>query len=274
MPKIFFNSSMPRAGSTLLQNILAQNPDIHASPTSGMMELIYGARANYTSSPEFTAIQDKEALKRGFAAFCDKGIHSYAEQLTDKPYYVDKSRSWAYFLNWVETFMPYTPKVICMVRDLREVFCSMEKMVWKNPDKNVSMIDWQNLMGTTVEKRMDIWANTPPIGVQLDRLKEVIHHNYDHKILFIRYEDLCLYPDVQMRRIYDYLEIPHYAHNFDDINQYTHEDDTVYGEFGDHIIRNRLELTIPQAQKILGYGVCQWIVQRYKWYFDYFKYTM
>ena len=33
-PKIFFNSSLPRSGSTLLQNILAQNPRFHCSATS------------------------------------------------------------------------------------------------------------------------------------------------------------------------------------------------------------------------------------------------
>ncbi len=35
MENIFYQSSLPRAGSTLLQNILAQNPDIYATPTSG-----------------------------------------------------------------------------------------------------------------------------------------------------------------------------------------------------------------------------------------------
>ena len=45
---IFFNSSMPRSGSTLIQNILGQNPDIHSTPTDGFLELIYAARVNFT----------------------------------------------------------------------------------------------------------------------------------------------------------------------------------------------------------------------------------
>ena len=40
MEKLFFQSSLPRAGSTMLQNILAQNPDVYATPTSGVLELI------------------------------------------------------------------------------------------------------------------------------------------------------------------------------------------------------------------------------------------
>ena len=47
--KIFFQSSLPRSGSTLLQNILAQNPDFYATPTSGVLELLYAARANYSA---------------------------------------------------------------------------------------------------------------------------------------------------------------------------------------------------------------------------------
>src|ERR1700722_12781213 len=60
-PKIFYQSSMPRAGSTLLQNILAQNPDFYVTPTSGLLELVFGARLSYTNSAEFKA-QDS-ALK-------------------------------------------------------------------------------------------------------------------------------------------------------------------------------------------------------------------
>ena len=65
MEKLFYQSSLPRSGSTLLQNILAQNPDIYATPTSGVLELIVGARGNYTNTEEFKA-QDHELMKNGW----------------------------------------------------------------------------------------------------------------------------------------------------------------------------------------------------------------
>ena len=77
MEKLFFQSSLPRAGSTMLQNILAQNPDIYATPTSGVLELVYAARANYTNSPEFKA-QDSETMKNGFQR------HKLVEELCQK----------------------------------------------------------------------------------------------------------------------------------------------------------------------------------------------
>ena len=55
---------MPRAGSTLLQNVFAQNPDIYATPTSGVLELTYAARAMYSESNEFQA-QDTKTMENG-----------------------------------------------------------------------------------------------------------------------------------------------------------------------------------------------------------------
>ena len=62
--KIYFQSSMPRSGSTIFQNLMGQNPEFYVTPTSGMLELVFGARANYTNSPEFNSFiagQDKES---------------------------------------------------------------------------------------------------------------------------------------------------------------------------------------------------------------------
>ncbi len=82
MERLFFQSSLPRAGSTLLQNILAQNPDIYATPTSGVLELVYAARANYSNSPEFKA-QDPELMKNAFLSFCKEGLTGFYESITD-----------------------------------------------------------------------------------------------------------------------------------------------------------------------------------------------
>lgn len=63
MEKIFFQSSLPRSGSTLLQNILGQNPDFYTTPTSGLVELLYRSRNGYSDSSEFKA-QDEETMKK------------------------------------------------------------------------------------------------------------------------------------------------------------------------------------------------------------------
>jgi sulfotransferase len=164
------------------------------------------------------------------------------------------------------------PKVIVMVRDLRDVFCSMEKKFRENPDKAETTRDWATMRGATIPERVDIWANTPPVGLALKRLQEIISFGNDKHMLFIKYEDLCLNPEQTMNRVYNYLGIPHFNHNFDFIEQVTHEDDTVHGEYGDHTIRNKLEMLPSDANRILGEGVTQWIMKNYMWFFRYFNY--
>lgn len=270
MEKIFYQSSLPRAGSTLLQNILAQNPDIYATPTSGVLELIFAARANYSNSPEFKA-QDADVMRKGFQAFCHEGMKGYYNAITDKKYVVDKSRGWGIHYDFLNFINP-EPKIICMVRDLRDVFASMEKNYRKNPDKVDGILDWPKMQGTTVPKRIDIWAQNPPVGMAIERLEEIFRMRINEKMLFVRFEDLCLYPESQLTRIYEYLGIPHFKHNLDNVEQVTKEDDEVYGTFGDHTIRTKVEPVPSKARQLLGKDVTDWIWNTYRWYFDEFKY--
>ena len=88
---IFFQSSLPRSGSTLLQNILGQNPEFYVTPTSGVLELVFAARHNYSESLEFKA-QDSVLMEEGFRGFCNGGLTGFYNSITDKPYVMDKSR--------------------------------------------------------------------------------------------------------------------------------------------------------------------------------------
>jgi sulfotransferase len=270
MEKLFFQSSLPRAGSTLLQNILAQNPEVYATPTSGVLELVFAARGNYTNSPEFKA-QDPELMKSGFLSFCKHGIKGYFEAITDRPYIIDKSRGWGIHYDFLNQIYP-EPKIICMVRDLRDIFASMESNYRKNQHKQDSILDWSKMQGTTVPKRIDIWSQNPPVGMAIERLGEIIRLGNDSKILFVKFEDLCLYPDAEMTKIYNYLDIPYFQHDFDNIEQITKEDDTVYGTFGDHVIRTKLEPVTSRARSLLGKDVTDWIYNNYRWFFDKFHY--
>jgi sulfotransferase len=212
-------------------------------------------------------------MKKGFQAFCNEGMKGYYEAITDKKYVVDKSRGWGIHYDFLKFITDEEPKVICMVRDLRDIFASMENNFRKNPDKQFEFLDWSKMQGTTVPKRIDIWAQNPPVGMAIERLAEVIRLGISDKMLFVKFEDLCLYPDTQLIRIYEYLGIPYFKHDFDNIEQVTKEDDEVYGAFGDHVIRTKLEPVPSRAKQLLGKEVTDWIWNNYKWFFDQFRYT-
>jgi sulfotransferase len=270
--RIFFQSSMPRALSTMFQNIMGQNPDFYVTPTSGALELVFGARANYSNSPEFKA-QDSELMKKGFYAFCKNGLEGYFNAITDKKYVLDKSRGWGVYRPFLSSFYPNV-KIICLVRDLRDVVCSYEKIYRKNQDKHDPLRDDSTARGTTVHKRVDEWMNpTNTIGRATERIFEMIRQGYDNEILFVRAEDLCMRPEFEMKRIYEYLEIPYFEHDFDNIEQITIEDDEVYGLTKDlHTIRPKLEMKPSDAKKVLGVDICNWLYDNYKWYFEKFSY--
>jgi sulfotransferase len=181
--KIYFQSSLPRSGSTLFQNIIAQNPNFYSTPTSGLLELVFGAKGNFQNSPEFKA-QDAQLMDKAFLAFCKGGINAYFNSLTDKPYILDKNRGWGVCYSLSNMIFGSEPKIVFMVRDLRAIYASMEKKYRKNPHKENYIVNPAQMQGTTVDKRIDIWSNQAPVGVALDRLKDIIQQGLDKKNTF------------------------------------------------------------------------------------------
>jgi sulfotransferase len=256
---ILFNSSMPRSGSTLVQNILGQNPDIHVTPTDGFLELIYGARVNYTNNAEFKA-QDQEQMQKAWRGFCLEGMNGYVKGLSDKPHTCIKSRGIGANYNWFEAFMGEEPKVICMVRNVKAVLASMEKIHRANPENAQAIENPSNMSGLTTQNRVEQWLQGPPVGLALQRFGQMALEGTNKKCLFVRYEDLTQSPDQVMQKVYEYLGLPVYEHDFNNVEQITVEDDAVYGMTPDlHKIQKEVKVLKPDYIDVLGEGLCQWI---------------
>ncbi len=270
--KVFYNSSLPRAGSTLIQNILGQNPSFHTTPTSGLFEMLMLTRQYFTDGQEFKA-QNEEKMAQGYRGFLKGAVYGFYNNITDRPYVVDKCRGWGTEYNFINEYDP-SPKIICMVRDLRGIFASLEKKYRKNPLKEHHIANFGAMTGTTTEKRIMHWSNNVPTGPSIERLYQIINDGTHKNILFIRFEDLCTNPNQEMARIYDYFDVPFYQHDFENIQQVTHEDDRVYGVFGDHKIRQTLRLPEPDFYDVLGPAGCNMITDNYKWFYEAFNYEV
>jgi hypothetical protein len=72
--------------------------------------------------------------------------------------------------------------------------------------------------------------------------------------------------------VYEYLELPYFQHDFNNIEQVTHEDDKFHGIYGDHKIKPKIEPIESNAEEILGKNIYNQLLEKNKWYFDYFKY--
>jgi len=269
---IFFNSSMPRSGSTLLQNILGQNPSIHVTPTDGSLELLYGARTNFTNCTEFKA-QDQQKMLAAWRGFCKGGLEGYVKGLSDRTHTCIKSRGIGIHYAWYSAFMGQAPQVLCMVRDLRAILSSMERMYRAGQEGHQAIQNHATMHGTTTAKRVEDWCNGVPVGLALERFHQMRHEGIDKQCRIIKYEDLVKYPDEVLGGTHEYLGLERYDYDFANVEQITQEDDTVYGlSPALHVVRSVVEPKTPDYKDILGRDVCAWVNKRFAWYQEAFGY--
>tara|TARA_R100001463_G_scaffold127288_1_gene185320 strand:- start:11865 stop:12695 length:831 start_codon:yes stop_codon:yes gene_type:complete len=264
------NASLPRAGSTLFSNIMGNHPDIYASPTSSLVELVYGGHYAWSESldtategidPDNKYYTDKRA--ESVKSFLNKGIEVYYDEVTDKKHVLDKGRKWIYSPSFVKEILPDTT-IFCMIRHPFDIFASFEKIYRTTP-----MIS-KNDEGNTVLERVNHWWLTVPSFRVFDKIAASIEMR-DNNVYFIPYELLTEEPDKTMTEIYKYLGIVDYKHDFSNIKQVTHETD-VQSIYGTHKIRPEVKPIKQNPVEILGVEACLAIQQKLGWFMDYFGY--
>jgi len=263
--KLFFNSSMPRSGSELLQVLLHQNPDIYASPTSPLLEYQFGARSNYELSE--VRSQPPEMMRKAFMSMCKGMSESYYESITDRPNVIDKNRGWLYYYNWVDKWYPQ-PKMVCMVRDIRDTLCSMERVFQDNRHRPIGPDNPAEMQNITFQQRCNYWLNSQPIGLALQRLYEATENQLP--ILYIRYEDLVENPQNELNRWYDFTELEIFQHNFENVEKLVQEDSSVFGPYGDHTIKPVVKPPEKTWRDILTVTLSEGIVNNNKWFYELF----
>lgn len=266
--RIVFNSSLPRSGSTLLQNILAQNPRIYASPTSGLLELLFTSRAHFSRLPEFHA-QDQELMRRAFRGYCRGALTGFYEALTDKPLCVDKNRSWLHLYNWLSVFYP-NPKILVCIRDLRAILSSMEKLFRAKRDLVDPLDTAERPQMVTITARVSTWLSSLPVGIAVQRLIEAIETDTVARCQVVRFEDLTSRPQETMRRVYQYLEEPYFEHDFDHVAQVTQENDWEAGIYGDHQVRQKVALVPLDYNDVLGKERCEQVKALHRLFYSRF----
>lgn len=270
--KIIFNTSMPRSGSELFQVIAHQNPSIYASSTSPLLEYQFAARGNY-NLPEVKS-QNPQLMQNAFLNMCASMAEGYYKAITDRPIILDKNRGWSHYYEWVEQWNP-NPKMICLVRDLRSILCSFEKIFRNNRFSPEGPDNPSQIKNMTVFERFDYWLNTQPIGLALKRTQDLFQRKINDRILFIRYEDLCNNSYDVMNDFYDYIEIDRFNHDFSNINKEVEENDSYFGIFGNHSVNKKIKKCDPKDWiDIIPKKLEDYIINNYNWYFKKFNYEV
>lgn len=235
------NSSLPRAGSELLQALLSQHPDVYASATSPLLEYWYGAQGNLTL-PEVKS-QPADQMQAAFAGFCRAGAEGYYAALTDKTTVVDKSRGWLEYAELLWAAYPEA-RIVCMVRDPEAIVESLERIYLANVGHPET-----RPLPSTPKARREAWLapDSKPLGLALRRLY-LRQQQPDSRVLYVSYDNLCANPVSQMQEVFGHLQLSSHSVNPFHVVKAATEDDRHYGIFGAHHVHSTVTSSATKVQ--------------------------
>ncbi len=245
--EIFFINGMPRSGSTLLCNILAQNTDFHVTATSGLSELVRGVHDFWKTSP---IIKASETSQKQLKIIRDL-FQSYHSD-TDRPIVFNKSRAWAGMIELIENALERPVKIIATTRDIPCILASMEKL-YRKEIKNIDSPFQSGPQMSTLEGRLNVWIeSTGLVGGTYNSILDAIYRGHRDKFHFVNYESLTRNPANTIKGVYDFLEKPYFNHDFNNVQQYTKENDAEHGFTDLHTIRPNIQPQVDDSRTILG----------------------
>jgi len=271
-------TGLPRSGSTLLCNILNQNPKFWATSTSVMPGVVRSMvnvwstsveiKGDLADNKEWAEERSREALKAFMTTW-----HKYqmgggkARGKKKNTVIFDKSRGWLHSILALRHVYPDS-KVLVTVRDLRNVFSSVEKQHRKDP-----------LLSSTPGKPSGIYAIADAmfapqgmIGSPLTGIQDAINRKLDVK--WVKYERLSEYPKSVMADIYEYLEEEPFEHDFTDVKNTAIDPDAFYNFKFPHNGEGEVKPgDLEEWKKFIHPGLANTISKRYQWYNQFFNYS-
>ena len=252
MKNLYFISGLPRSGSTMISNILKQNPKIHAEPVSSLASIFASTHANwdiFDTNKEYP----NELAKVGVLSSILEGYYKHI----DKPFIFDKDRQWVYQIGLVETILQKKVKILCMVRNPAEILASFEKLRKNNPTYFV--ISDQHLKeNSSIASRAYYIANpSGSLGIAHTAIKDAVIMGYLDRLLFVDYGRYCNSPKSQTKRIYDFFELPYFEHDFGNIDENNTYNHFAAGYPNLHKVKPKLEKTTINCVEYLGLDLYQ-----------------
>jgi len=89
------------------------------------------------------------------------------------------------------------------------------------------------------------------VGIAYDRIADVIGRGYMDRLHFVQFERLTADPIGTLAGIYEFLDIPYFEHDPQNVVKVTVEDDRVHGFRGLHEIRSEI-VPVPPKRHIIG----------------------
>lgn len=266
-PKFIGVTGLPRAGSTLLCQLLSQHPEIqcegHSSP---LCNTLLGIR-RIISDDQFFLSQLDNSFDSSYAHLTAamQGFLRGWNQDCQKQAVVDKNRAWLHAIEMLLHIEPDAKLLVC-IRELGQIYGSIEAQ-----HQRTILVDFiDHLADYDRFGRANIlFANDKAIGAPLISLHAVpdLPTEVQKHLYFVRFEDMMAQPVACMSHIYAWLGLPAFTINSENLSIGVQESDSHYHIKYTHKQFNRIaqpkKHDIPpriQAQIETAYA---WFYQQY-----------
>ena len=265
VPKFVGVTGLPRAGSTLLCQLLAQHPEIqcegHSSP---LCNTLLGIR-RMVSDDQFFLSQLDNSFESSYAhlASAMQGFLRGWNQDCGKKAVVDKNRAWLHAIELLLHIEPDAKLIVCL-RELGQIYGSIEAQ-----HQRTILVDFiDHLADFDRVGRADMLvAKDKAIGAPLISLHAVpdLPKKVQERLYFVRFEDLVEQPAACMSHIYNWLGLSAFEINPQKLEIGIQESDSHYHMKYTHKQSERI--TKPRTHEIPPRIQAQ-IETAYAWFYQ------
>ena len=267
MAKFVGVTGLPRAGSTLLCQLLAQHPEIHCEGSSSpLCNTLLGIRRMVSDDQFFLSQLDQSfASSYGHLASAMQGYLRGWHHDCDKPLVVDKNRAWLHAVEMLLHIEPEARLIVCL-RDLGQIYGSIEAQ-----HQRTILLDFiDHLADFDRFGRADmLFAKDKAIGAPLISLHAVpdLPRKVQERLFFVRFEDLMTQPVACMSQLYAWLGVSPMAIDPGKLQVGVRESDSHYHMKYTHAQSDRIvaprQHEVPQRIQSLIESAYAWYYQTY-----------
>lgn len=224
---IFFMCGFPRAGSTLLLNILAQNPKFHGSPTSGLISSIEHVRSNWRNVENYAAMDEKYIYPRMRSMLKSMLYGFYQKEIDGGLIPIDKNRGWINKMDLLDELFETKVKFIYPIRHVVDCLISLEK-VGRKSSINIDPHKNKIKAKTTIGRAENYLGEDDVMGMPILGLREIFNRGDYDRLLLVPFDDLLKYPEHTIKRLYNQMGMEYFPHDFYNVKQTIFENDVFH----------------------------------------------
>jgi len=264
----FFMAGLPRSGSTLLSAILNQNPDIHSSQQTDLLEMMYLLD---TKIPYFESYKAGIKVNDYPKVIKEIGKVFYSNQ--SEKFIIDKNRAWSTPGNFhLAQLLNPNVKILMPYRPILEILTSFIILANKYPnnnfiDRSLNQNDFYSKYYRSLDDARCDWLMRPNGEIDQAILGLAQVKNNPYQLHLINYRDLTDNPTNVMNKIYSFLDIPNFQHTFARIKSPNQKinDSNAFGIPTLHYVRPDLKKISQSPEKVLS----KYVIEKYSCTLDF-----